>query len=90
MATAIAELCYRFAPGMVERQRGWIINVGSVAGLVPGSAGHTLYGAVKSLVIKFSQSLALELRPARRARHRALPGVHLQRIPRRERHAADR
>jgi uncharacterized protein len=63
MVTAIAELCYRFAPGMVERQRGWIINVGSVAGLVPGSAGHTLYGAVKSLVIKFSQSLALELQP---------------------------
>jgi short-subunit dehydrogenase len=64
MVTAIAELCYRFAPGMVQRQRGWIVNVGSVAGLVPGSAGHTLYGAVKSLVIKFSQSLALELQPA--------------------------
>jgi uncharacterized protein len=63
MVTSIAELCYRFAPGMVERQRGWIVNVGSVAGLVPGSAGHTLYGAVKSLVIKFSQSLALELLP---------------------------
>jgi uncharacterized protein len=63
MVTAIAELCFRLAPGMVERERGWIINVGSVAGLVPGSAGHTLYGAVKSLVIKFSQSLALELRP---------------------------
>jgi len=63
MVSAVAELSYRFAPGMVERQRGWIINVASVAGLVPGSAGHTLYGAVKSLVIKFSQSLALELRP---------------------------
>jgi short-subunit dehydrogenase len=63
MVTAVAELCYRFAPGMVERRRGWIINVASVAGLVPGSAGHTLYGAVKSLVIKFSQSLALELKP---------------------------
>jgi uncharacterized protein len=62
MVNAVAELCYRFAPGMVERQRGWIINVASVAGLVPGSAGHTLYGAVKSLVVKFSQSLALELR----------------------------
>lgn len=62
MATAVAELCYLFAPGMVKRQRGWIINVGSVAGLVPGSAGHTLYGAVKSLVIRFSESLALELR----------------------------
>ena len=63
MVTAVAELCYRFAPGMVERQRGWIINVASVAGMVPGSAGHTLYGAVKSLGIKFSQSLALELNP---------------------------
>ena len=46
---------------MVERERGWIINVASVAGLVPGSAGHTLYGAAKSLVIRFSESLALEL-----------------------------
>jgi hypothetical protein len=63
MVTAVAELCYRFAPGMVQRQRGWIINVGSVAGLVPGSAGHTLYGAAKSLVIRFSESLALEMRP---------------------------
>ncbi|HEY3380525.1 MAG TPA: SDR family oxidoreductase [Vicinamibacterales bacterium] len=63
MVTALAELCHRFAPGMVSRRRGWIINVGSVAGLVPGSAGHTLYGAVKALVVKFSQSLALELLP---------------------------
>jgi uncharacterized protein len=64
MVTAVAELAYRLAPGMAERRRGWIINVASVAGLVPGSAGHTLYGAVKSLVIKFSQSLALELAPS--------------------------
>jgi hypothetical protein len=63
MITAVADLCHRFAPGMAERQRGWIINVASVAGLVPGSAGHTLYGAAKSLVIRFSESLALELRP---------------------------
>lgn len=63
MVTAVAELCHRFAPGMVDRRQGWIVNLGSVAGLVPGSAGHTLYGAVKSLVIHFSQSLALELRP---------------------------
>ncbi len=64
MVTAVAELSYRFAPGMAERRRGWIINVASVAGLVPGSAGHTLYGAVKALVVKFSQSLAFELQPS--------------------------
>lgn len=63
MVTAVAELCHRFAPGMVERRRGWIINVASLAGLVPGAAGHTLYGAAKALVVRFSQSLALELRP---------------------------
>jgi short-subunit dehydrogenase len=63
MVTSVADLCYRFAPAMADRQRGWIINVASVAGLVPGSAGHTLNGAAKSLVIRFSESLALELLP---------------------------
>ena len=63
MVTSVAELCHRFAPGMVERRRGFIINVGSVAGLVPSTAGHTLYGAVKALVIRFSESLAHELGP---------------------------
>lgn len=63
LVVAVAELCHRLAPGMVERRRGYIVNVGSVAGLVPGTAGHTLYGAAKSLVIRFSESLALELLP---------------------------
>ena len=63
MVTAVAELCRLFAPGMVERRQGWIINVCSVAGLVPATAGHTLYGAAKALVIRFSDSLARELKP---------------------------
>jgi len=61
LVTAVADLCYRFLPGMISRRRGWVINVASVAGMVPGSAGHTLYGAAKSLVVKFSQSLGLEM-----------------------------
>ena len=64
MVTSVAELCRRFAPGMVERRRGFIINVASVAGLIPGTAGHTLYGASKALVVRFSESLALELAPS--------------------------
>ncbi len=68
MVTSVADLCRRFAPGMVARRRGFIINVGSVAGLLPGTAGHTLYGAAKALVIRFSESLALEL---------ARDGVHV-------------
>ena len=61
---APAELVHRMAPGMVARGYGRIINVASVAGLVPGTAGHTLYPATKSALIKFSQSLNLELSPS--------------------------
>jgi short-subunit dehydrogenase len=60
MMTAPCELAYRFLPAMQERRVGRILNVASLAGLVPGSAGHTLYGASKSFLIRFSQSLALE------------------------------
>ncbi len=60
MVTAVAELTHRFLPAMQTAGRGQILNVASVAGLVPGSIGHTLYGPVKSWLIKFSESLALE------------------------------
>src|SRR5690606_28969477 len=45
LMTAPAELCHRFLPAMRERGRGRIINVASLAGLVPAPAGHTLYAA---------------------------------------------
>lgn len=60
MVQAPVELCHLFEPGMLERGYGRILNVASLAGLVPGARGHTLYGAAKSFVIKFSESLALE------------------------------
>jgi len=62
MITAISELSWRFLPAMRAAGHGRILNVASLAGLVPGSAGHTLYAAAKSYVIKFSESLALEQR----------------------------
>ena len=62
MVTSLVELSYRFLPGMVDRGFGRIINVASLAGLVPQTAGHTLYGASKTFVIRFSQSLADEVR----------------------------
>ena len=62
MVTAVAELTYRLLPGMVERRYGRIVNVASLAGLVPSPAGHTLYAASKAFVIKFSESLAHEVR----------------------------
>lgn len=60
MVTAVCELTRRLLPGMQERGRGFIVNVSSVTGLVSSSAGHTLYGASKVFLIKFSESLALE------------------------------
>ena len=60
LVTVPAELTHRLLPGMTARGYGRILNVASVAGLMPGSASHTLYGGAKSLLIKFSQSLHSE------------------------------
>ncbi|PHR56938.1 MAG: dehydrogenase [Robiginitomaculum sp.] len=60
MLNAPLELCYLALPGMRERRFGRIINVASLAGHLPGSSGHTLYGADKSFLIKFSESLNFE------------------------------
>ncbi len=60
MMTAPSELCHRFLPGMLARGHGRIINVASLAGHVPGSAGQTLYSGAKSYLIKLSQALTLE------------------------------
>lgn len=63
MLTAVAELTHRFLPPMEAAGHGRILNVASMAGLVPASAGHTLYGASKAWMIKFSEALAQEGRP---------------------------
>lgn len=60
LVIALSELTHRLLPGMIERRWGRIINVASLAGLMPGVAGHTLYAASKAFVISFSESLALE------------------------------
>ncbi|MFN3521314.1 MAG: SDR family NAD(P)-dependent oxidoreductase [Phenylobacterium sp.] len=60
MLNAPTEFAHKVLPGMVERRFGRIVNVASLAGLVPGAAGHTLYAAVKSYLVRFSQSLHLE------------------------------
>lgn len=58
---AVADLCSRFLPGMVERGRGALLNVASTAAFqpLPGQAG---YGAGKAFVLSYTQSLAGELR----------------------------
>jgi len=59
--TAAAQLTHLFLPAMLEVGYGRIINVASLAGLMPGAPTSTLYPAAKSFLVKFSESLAAEL-----------------------------
>jgi hypothetical protein len=61
MLVAVVELTHRLLPGMLDRGYGRVINVASLAGLLPGVAGHTLYAATKSFLIRFSESLSTEV-----------------------------
>jgi 3-hydroxy acid dehydrogenase / malonic semialdehyde reductase len=47
-------------PGMVERNRGHIVNIGSVAGNWPYPGGN-VYGATKAFVQQFSRNLRADL-----------------------------
>ena len=60
MLHSVCELTHRLLPAMIERGHGRVIIVSSVAGLLPGTAGHTLYAAVKAALNLFVESLALE------------------------------
>lgn len=62
LVTAVAELTHRLLPGMVARGWGRVINVASLAALVPAAPGHTLYAASKAFLVKFSESLHGEVR----------------------------
>ncbi len=53
--------CRHVLPSMIERKRGHIINIASIAGKV-ASANRTLYCASKFGVVGFSNSLAEEVR----------------------------
>ncbi len=68
LVTAVAELTHRLVPGMIERRWGRVINIASLAALVPAAPGHTLYAASKAFLVKFSEALAGEV---------AAAGVHV-------------
>jgi hypothetical protein len=57
---ALTELTLRFVPGMIERGRGRILNVGSITGHVPGP-NMAAYHASKAYVRSFTAALAMEL-----------------------------
>ena len=60
MLTAPVELSRLLLPGMAARGWGRVLNVASLAGQMPATGGDTLYGPIKSFLIKASQGLWLE------------------------------
>ena len=59
--SALVELTGLFLPGMIERNRGGILNVGSVAGYFPGPR-MSVYFSTKAFVRSFTDGLLEELR----------------------------
>lgn len=57
--TAAIHVVSAVLPGMIDRGRGHIVNVGSMAGLYP--LGSALYGASKAAINRLSTNLRLEL-----------------------------
>jgi len=59
--TALAHLTRLFLPGMIERRKGWILNVASVAAFQPGPL-MACYYASKAFVLSLSEAVAEETR----------------------------
>lgn len=58
--TGLVHVTRALLPGMVARNRGLILNLGSVAGTYPYPGGH-VYGATKAFVKQFSLNLRADL-----------------------------
>ncbi|MBN3763152.1 bifunctional NADP-dependent 3-hydroxy acid dehydrogenase/3-hydroxypropionate dehydrogenase YdfG [Burkholderia sp. Ac-20365] len=58
--TGLVQVTRAFLPGMIERNRGHVFNLGSVAGMWP-YAGGNVYGATKAFVRQFSLNLRADL-----------------------------
>ena len=58
--TALAFITHMLLPGMVKRNRGHVVNIGSVAGSYPYRGGN-VYAATKAFVEHFSKNLKADL-----------------------------
>lgn len=58
--SGMMHMTHALLPGMVERNRGHIINVSSTAAIYPYPGGH-VYGASKAFVTQFSLNLRADL-----------------------------
>lgn len=58
--TGLVRVTHALLPGMVERNRGHVINMGSIAGSYPYPGGN-VYGGTKAFVAQFSLNLRADL-----------------------------
>jgi 3-oxoacyl-[acyl-carrier protein] reductase len=71
-----AVLCSQaVAPSMIERKRGAIVNVSSIAGRNGGGPGASAYASAKGGLISFTKALAKELAPQGVRVNAVSPGV---------------
>lgn len=54
--------CRAVAPEMMARKSGWIVNIGSIAGLA-GNETQAIYSTAKAAVHEYSRCLAVLMRP---------------------------
>lgn len=55
-------VCREVAPEMQARGEGWIVNIGSIAGMF-GNTGSAIYSVAKAGVHEYTRCLAAQLRP---------------------------
>ncbi|HET9818140.1 MAG TPA: SDR family oxidoreductase [Rhodanobacteraceae bacterium] len=62
LVDAPLQFCHLLLPAMRQRGYGRIVNIASLAGLVPATPGNTLYSPAKAFLMRVSQALAMENR----------------------------
>jgi short-subunit dehydrogenase len=62
LGLAPVELTHLLLPPMLEQRWGRILNVSSLVAVMPGTQGSSLYSATKSMLYKFTEGLAAEVR----------------------------
>jgi NAD(P)-dependent dehydrogenase (short-subunit alcohol dehydrogenase family) len=55
-------MCRAVVPGMAQRQKGAVVNFGSLNGHI-GVSPEVLYGCAKAAIVHYTRCLALEMRP---------------------------
>ncbi|MCL2373648.1 MAG: SDR family oxidoreductase [Treponema sp.] len=54
--------CKEVVPAMIEKKEGWVVNIGSIAGMA-GLVGAAMYATAKAAVHEYTRCLAALVRP---------------------------